>query len=209
VYEVWKDRQRETATRGNERGGRTPNARIENDVPVGDLGSGSDYSVFIQHLGVPSTDMTSSGSYGVYHSAFDNFAWFKRFGDPTFVYEKEMAQIFGVEALHLASADVLPYDYELYGKEIAAYIDTAQTKAKQELGSNAPDFSQATAAAKRFTDEEPAARQRRSALEPCPDRCRTSSAPGERAAQPSLVPPRHLRAGAVYRLRCRGHSRSQ
>jgi N-acetylated-alpha-linked acidic dipeptidase len=152
VYDVWKERQRETATRGNERGGRTPNARIENDVPVGDLGSGSDYSVFIQHLGVPSTDMTSSGSYGVYHSAFDNFAWFKRFGDPTFVYEKEMAQIFGVEALHLASADVLPYDYELYGKEIAAYIDTAQTKAKQELGSNAPDFSLATAAAKRFTD---------------------------------------------------------
>jgi N-acetylated-alpha-linked acidic dipeptidase len=152
VYDVWKERQRETATRGSERGGRTPNARIENDVPVGDLGSGSDYSVFIQHLGVPSTDMTSSGSYGVYHSAFDNFAWFKRFGDPTFVYEKEMAQIFGVEALHLASADVLPYDYELYGKEIGAYIDTAQTKAKQELGSNAPDFSQATAAAKRFTD---------------------------------------------------------
>ena len=39
-----------------------PNARVENDVPVGDLGSGSDYSVFIQHLGIPSTDMTSSGS---------------------------------------------------------------------------------------------------------------------------------------------------
>jgi N-acetylated-alpha-linked acidic dipeptidase len=88
----------------------------------------------------------------VYHSAFDNFAWFKKFGDPTFVYEKEMAQVFGVEALHLASADVLPYDYELYGKEISAYIDTAQTKAKQELGTNSPDFSQATAAAKRFTD---------------------------------------------------------
>jgi N-acetylated-alpha-linked acidic dipeptidase len=150
VYDVWKERQRETATRGS--GGRSPNARIENDVSVGDLGSGSDYSVFIQHLGVPSTDVTSSGAYGVYHSAFDNFAWFKKFGDPTFVYEKEMAQIFGVEALHLASADVLPYDYELYGKEISAYIDAAQTKAKQELGSNAPDFSQASAAAKRFTD---------------------------------------------------------
>jgi N-acetylated-alpha-linked acidic dipeptidase len=152
VYDVWKERQKETSTRSNERGGRSPNAKIESDVPVGDLGSGSDYSVFIQHLGVPSADMTSSGSYGVYHSAFDNFAWFKKFGDPTFVYEKEMARIFGVEALHLASADVLPYDYELYGKEIAAYIDTAQSKAKQELGSSAPDFSHATAAAKRFTD---------------------------------------------------------
>jgi len=131
---------------------RGPNARVENDVPVGDLGSGSDYSVFIQHLGVPSADMTSSGSYGVYHSTFDDFAWFKKFGDPTFVYEKEMAQILGLEALHMASADVLPYDYDLYGKEISAYIDRAQDKAKQMLGSNAPDFSHAAEAARRFTD---------------------------------------------------------
>src|SRR5262249_48836572 len=75
------------------------------------------YSVFIQHLGIPSTDMTSSGPYGVYHSAFDNFNWFKKFADPTFVYEQEIARVFGIEALHMASADVLPYDYELYGRE--------------------------------------------------------------------------------------------
>ena len=43
---------------------------------VGDLGSGSDYTPFIQHLGVPSTDIGSTGPYGVYHSAFDNYAWF-------------------------------------------------------------------------------------------------------------------------------------
>ena len=156
VYEVWKEHQKETASRGSSRGGtqqnRMPNAKVETDVPVGDLGSGSDYSVFIQHLGVPSADMTSSGSYGVYHSAFDDFAWFKKFGDPTFVYEQEMARVFGIEALHMASADVLPYDYELYGKEISAYIDSAQSKAQQMLGSGAPDFSRASEAAKRFTE---------------------------------------------------------
>lgn len=156
VYDVWKEHQKEAATRGNGRGGaqqnRTPNAKVENDVPVGDLGSGSDYSVFIQHLGVPSADMTSSGSYGVYHSAFDDFAWFKKFGDPTFVYEQEMARVFGVEALHMASADVLPFDYELYGKEISAYIENAQTRAQQMLGPGAPDFRHALDAAKRFTD---------------------------------------------------------
>jgi N-acetylated-alpha-linked acidic dipeptidase len=156
VYDVWKERQRDTATRGSERStpqqNRTPNARVENDVSVGDLGSGSDYSVFIQHLGVPSTDMTSSGQYGVYHSAFDDFAWFKKFGDPTFVYEQEMARIFGIQALHMASADVLPYNYEVYGKEISAYIERAQAKAQQVLGSSAPDFSHASDAAKRFTD---------------------------------------------------------
>ena len=151
VYEVWKEHQRESATRSERTGNRGPNAKVENDVPVGDLGSGSDYSVFIQHLGVPSADITSSGMYGVYHSTFDDFAWFKKFGDPTFVYEQEMARIFGIEALHMASADVLPFDYELYGKEISAYIDRAQAKAQQTLGSSAPDFSRASDAAKHFT----------------------------------------------------------
>ena len=156
VYDAWKEHQKDSGSRQNDRGSlqqnRAPNANIENDVPVGDLGSGSDYSVFIQHLGVPSADMTSSGPYGVYHSTFDDFAWFKKFGDPTFAYEQEMARIFGLEALHMASADVLPYDYELYGKEISSYIEKAKAKAQQMLGSGAPDFSHASEAAKRFTD---------------------------------------------------------
>jgi N-acetylated-alpha-linked acidic dipeptidase len=59
--------------------------------------------------------------------------------------------VLGLEALHMASADVLPYDYELYGKEIGAYIDAAKNKATQMLGSGAPDFSKASDAAKRFT----------------------------------------------------------
>ena len=154
VYSVWKDERAKQADRrpGADSGqSRGPNAHVENDVPVGDLGSGSDYSVFIQHLGVPSADMTSSGPYGVYHSTFDDFAWFKKFGDPTFVYEQEMARLFGIEALHMASADVLPYDYELYGKEITAYISRARERANQMLGSNAPDFSKAVTAAERFT----------------------------------------------------------
>ncbi|HEX7288225.1 MAG TPA: M28 family metallopeptidase [Candidatus Angelobacter sp.] len=152
LYNVWKeDRARQPERRTDGGPGRAPNARVESDVPVGDLGSGSDYSVFIQHLGIPSTDMTSSGPYGVYHSVFDNFAWFKKFGDPTFVYEQEMARVVGLEALHMAAADVLPYDYELYGKEISAYIERAQEKAKQALGASAPDFGAAAAAAKRFT----------------------------------------------------------
>jgi N-acetylated-alpha-linked acidic dipeptidase len=94
--------------------------------------------------------MTSSGQYGVYHSAFDNFNWFKKFADPTFVYEQEMARVFGIEALHMSQADVLPYDYELYGKEIGAYIDNSRDKATRMLSANAPDFSKASEAAKRF-----------------------------------------------------------
>ena len=107
---------------------RLPTAQVKGDVPVGDLGSGSDYTAFLQHLGVPSTDVSSSGPYGVYHSVFDNFAWFKKFADPDFVYEQQMARVFGLEAVRMADADVLPYDYEEYGKEIAAYLDAAQRR---------------------------------------------------------------------------------
>ena len=102
---------------------------------------------------MPSTDISSTGPYGVYHSVFDNFAWFKKFGDPDFVYEQQMARVFGLEALRMADADVLPYDYEEYGKEISAYLDTAKKRAEDKLGEARARYSaQAMAAAKRFQD---------------------------------------------------------
>jgi N-acetylated-alpha-linked acidic dipeptidase len=129
---------------------RAPAAPGNSDVPVGDLGSGSDYTVFLQHLGVPSSDVSSSGSYGVYHSAFDNFNWFKKFGDPDFAYEQEMARVFGLEAIRMSDADVLPYDYEQYGKEIAAYVDAARKKSEATFGGQPPNFAEAIRAARQF-----------------------------------------------------------
>jgi N-acetylated-alpha-linked acidic dipeptidase len=125
---------------------------VDTGVPVGDLGSGSDYSVFQQHLGVPSTDVSSNGPYGVYHSAFDNFAWFKKFGDPDFVYVQQMARVFGLEVLRMADADVLPFDYEQYGKEVVAYVDDSRKKAESKFGDRALDFSAVAASAKRFQE---------------------------------------------------------
>jgi N-acetylated-alpha-linked acidic dipeptidase len=129
---------------------RIPAAQVKTDAPVGDLGSGSDYTAFIQHLGVPSTDISSSGPYGVYHSVFDNFAWFKKFGDPDFVYEQQMARIFGLEVARMADADVIPYDYEEYGKEITAYLDAAQKRAHDKFGERGLDFGAVNAAAHKF-----------------------------------------------------------
>jgi N-acetylated-alpha-linked acidic dipeptidase len=122
------------------------------DAPVGDLGSGSDYSAFQQHLGVPSSDVSSNGPYGVYHSVFDDFAWFKKFGDPDFLYEQEMARVFGMEALRMADADVLPYDYEEYGKEVGGYLSNAETRAKSKFGAHGVDFAPAMNAAKEFQE---------------------------------------------------------
>ena len=158
VYEAWRkvdhpgSLSAQSPAEANDDNRRAPAASVKGDVAVGDLGSGSDYSAFQQHLGVPSTDISSTGPYGVYHSVFDNFAWFKKFGDPDFVYEQQMARVFGLEALRMADADVLPYDYEEYGKEISAYLDTAKKRAEDKLGERPVDFSAAMAAAKHFRE---------------------------------------------------------
>ncbi len=113
-------------------------------VPVGDLGSGSDYTPFLQHAGVPSTDIGSDGPFGVYHTVFDDYDWFVRFVDPTFAYTQQQARFFGLEILHMADADVLPYDYRIYAEEIRRYLDQAHSHAAG-LGLNL-DFSGALAA---------------------------------------------------------------
>jgi N-acetylated-alpha-linked acidic dipeptidase len=156
VYEAWQkslqldapSTQSPTEAIGDSK--RIPEAQIKSDVPVGDLGSGSDYTAFLQHLGVPSTDMSSSGPYGVYHSVFDNFAWFKKFADPDFAYEQEMARIFGLEAIRMADVDVLPYDYEEYAKEIEVYLDAARKRADNKFGERVLDFGAVNVAAHHF-----------------------------------------------------------
>ena len=118
------------------------------DVRIGTLGSGSDFTPFLQHLGVPATDIGSDGPYGVYHSVFDNYNWFIKFADPTFVYEQQQARVFGLEVLHMADTDVLPYDYRLYGQEVLSYLKAAESRpaaAKMNL-----DFRAADTAAQRF-----------------------------------------------------------
>jgi N-acetylated-alpha-linked acidic dipeptidase len=149
VYAEWKTAQTETAARRHP-GREFSEAPSSGEVRVGDLGSGSDYTPFIQHLGVPATDVGSTGPYGVYHSAFDNYAWFVMNADPSFVYEQQMARVLGLETLHMADADVLPYDYVTYARQIQAYLFAAQARAR-DTGMTSVDFSAALAAVNRFS----------------------------------------------------------
>src|SRR6185312_3488754 len=148
VYDQWRNWQKSQTETGNK-----PSAHAkpqQKDVPISNLGSGSDYTPFLQHLGVPSTDIGSSGPYGVYHSTFDDYRWFIKFADPTFAYEQQQARVFGLEVLHMANADVLPYNYRLYGEEIVGYIKAARqsaTAANLKL-----DFNAAQAAADRLAE---------------------------------------------------------
>jgi len=160
VYDAWKKAQDEGLGRRNQQPAQPADAGGE--VRVGNLGSGSDYTPFIQHLGVPSTDIGSEGPYGVYHSVFDNYNWFIKFADPTFVYEQQQARVFGLEILHMADADVLPYDWRAYGKDIAGYVDTAQRQA--DTAKLKLDFAAAHAAATRLAAAGDAVHARQIAL---------------------------------------------
>ena len=97
--------------------------RVGEELPVAILGSGSDYTVFFNRLGIASMDILFDGPYGVYHSVYDDYAWISRHGDPGFRYHAAMARLAGVIALRFANADVLPFDPARYGREIAAYAE--------------------------------------------------------------------------------------
>jgi N-acetylated-alpha-linked acidic dipeptidase len=200
VYDAWRKANQSSIEAFNpqETSGSTfrpPAAQAMPDVPVGDLGSGSDYTVFLQHLGVPSSDIGSTGAYGVYHSTFDDFNWFKKFGDPDFLYEQEMARVYGMQALRMASADVLPYDYEEYGKEIRVYLDGAKKKAESRFGNRTPDFGPAAEAAKHF--EEAGARILNKERKPPADPARLNEA--LRGAERALLIPEGLPNRPWYR----------
>jgi N-acetylated-alpha-linked acidic dipeptidase len=145
VYQQWRLHQ---AGSDEHRGSNAPPEPGE-EVQVNDLGSGSDFTPFLQHAGVPSTDVGSGGPYGVYHSAFDDYTWFVMNADPHFVYLQQMARVLGLEAIRMADADVLPYNYPAYARAVAAYLEAAARKAR-EAGLNALDFADAQAAAGLF-----------------------------------------------------------
>jgi N-acetylated-alpha-linked acidic dipeptidase len=199
VYEAWQNSAQlgegESAQEPGPSDTRPPAAQVKSDVPVGDLGSGSDYTVFLQHLGVPATDIGSTGPYGVYHSTFDDFAWFKKFGDPDFLYEQQMARVYGLQALRMADADVLPYDYEEYGKEVDVYLDAAKRRAESKFGDRALDFGVVNAAAKHF--QEAGAKILARQQNPPRDAARLNQA--LRTAERSLLTPEGLPRRPWYR----------
>jgi N-acetylated-alpha-linked acidic dipeptidase len=201
VYEAWKKTSDPNAEHTQETAAtyRPPPAAMQNDVPVGDLGSGSDYTVFLQHLGLPSSDISSTGDYGVYHSVFDNFAWFKKFGDPDFVYEQQMARVYGLEVLRMSSADVLPYDYEDYGKEILVYLESARYKSKDRFGDKGPDFSAAVDGARHLQEAGAKILQKQRKFPAAPDRINVKLQQAERALLiPEGLPNRPWFHHAIY-----------
>jgi N-acetylated-alpha-linked acidic dipeptidase len=95
------------------------------EIRIAAMGSGSDYSAFVDHLGIASLNLEFGGESrgGVYHSVYDDFYWYTHFGDPNFVYGKALAQTIGSAAMRFADAEVLPYDFTSLSDTVGRYVD--------------------------------------------------------------------------------------
>jgi len=104
-------------------------ARDRDDLRIGALGSGSDYSSFIDHLGVPSLNLGYGGEDdgGIYHSIYDDFYWFTHFSDTSFVYGRALAQTAGTAVLRLANADLLPFAFTNLAETVQGYVKDLQS----------------------------------------------------------------------------------
>jgi N-acetylated-alpha-linked acidic dipeptidase len=128
---VWKRMQAaairtgDARTKAEARGGRA-------DLRIAALGSGSDYTPFIQHLGIPTLDMGygGEGGGGIYHSIYDSFAWYTRFDDTSFVYGRALAQTVGTTVMRVADAEVLPYQFDQLAETARGYA--AELKALRD-----------------------------------------------------------------------------
>ena len=102
--------------------------------PIEALGSGSDYSPFLQHLGIASLDLRFGGedkSGGIYHSVYDSFDHYVRFGDPDFAYGVALAETAGHIVLRAANAEVLPLQFSNFADTAAQYLAEIQKLADE------------------------------------------------------------------------------
>ena len=102
------------------------------EAEIGALGSGSDYTVFLDHLGIPSSDIRFSGADGIYHSAYDNLYWVERFGDPLLLYHAAAARYWGLVALRMADAPILPLRYTRYAAAVDRYLVELSEKVEDD-----------------------------------------------------------------------------
>jgi N-acetylated-alpha-linked acidic dipeptidase len=107
--------------------------RQRTDERIGALGSGSDYTAFLQHDGVASMNIGFGGEDGggIYHSIYDDFYWYTHFSDTNFVYGRALAQTGGTAILRLADADLLPFDFGDFADTMDTYVKELKTLAQK------------------------------------------------------------------------------
>ena len=104
------------------------------DLEISALGSGSDYTPFLEHAGVASLNLGYGGEDGggIYHSIYDSFYWYTHFSDTSFVYGRALAQTVGTAVIRAADADVLPFEFTRQATTIGKYLDEIKKLAKDK-----------------------------------------------------------------------------
>ncbi len=94
------------------------------DLRIQALGSGTDFTGFLDHLGIATLDLGYGGEdeQGIYHSIYDDFYWYTHFSDKDFIYGRAMSQTGGTTVMRLADAEVLPFDFVNFADTIKTYI---------------------------------------------------------------------------------------
>ena len=118
LYEAW----RTTAMKN----GQLSAPPADSDLVETRIGSGSDHTVFLNHLGRPVINLQFNGDYGVYHSAYDDHYWMTTLGDPSFEYHITMTRIWGLVTLRLANSDILPFDFAANGAALQHFLSQLQ-----------------------------------------------------------------------------------
>jgi len=120
------------------------------DVRIGALGSGSDYTVFLDHLGLPAVNLGFGSGNGIYHSRYDTHWFFTEYGDPGFEYGMRQAELVAYFLLRLANADVLPYDYAAAAETVHRYLDELEVELGDRGMTDAVDLEPVREAARRL-----------------------------------------------------------
>jgi N-acetylated-alpha-linked acidic dipeptidase len=98
------------------------------DLRIDALGSGTDFTAFLDHIGVATLDLAYGGEDdgGIYHSIYDDFYWYTHFSDTDFVYGRALAQTVGTAVIRLADAEVLPFDFVDFADTVETYMKNLQ-----------------------------------------------------------------------------------
>jgi N-acetylated-alpha-linked acidic dipeptidase len=123
LYEAWKESSARERSENKQSKDVTSSDVSDSNLADTRIGSGSDHTVFLNFVGMPVLGLQFDGPYGVYHSAYDDFFWMNHFGDPGYRYHTLMSQLWGVLALRLANADLLPFDFASYAANIREFVN--------------------------------------------------------------------------------------
>ncbi|MFL6275197.1 MAG: transferrin receptor-like dimerization domain-containing protein [Blastocatellia bacterium] len=150
AWEAMRDRRLEQAKSDEDK----KELRERADLRISALGSGSDYTPFLQHLGIAAmnTGFGGDGGGGIYHSVYDSIYWYMHFSDSTFEFGRALAQTNGTIVMRLADADVLPFEFTNLAETLRRYMDEIDKLAKKASPPKEINLTKLSAAVQALSD---------------------------------------------------------